>query len=156
MYYCLHLLKEFEELDCQTLETIVRRDGLRIENETEVLTALIRWSIFECHRRQMEPSASNQRHVLGHLLWHVRFSAMSSDELLRAAPILQSLAPEDFATIGSNELNRGIHYSVIKPRMYLSSKAVTQTANRSVNNNGSCEKTCLAEKFFVCLACIFE
>ena len=73
---------------------------------------------------------------------------MSNDELLLAAPTLEALAPGELSALGTNCYTN-------KPRMYLSSKS--DANSRSVSRtNGSCEKTCLAEKFFVCLACIFE
>lgn len=146
------------------MESIVRRDGLHVQNELEVLTALIRWSIFECHRKQLDPNSDNQRHVLGHLLWQVRFSAMSVKESQQAATILESIALSDLPAFRSTDNDNTNHLPLIvtKPRIYLSSKtdATSNSNNTLSNSNGSavnsCEKTCLAEKLFVCLACIFE
>ncbi|EFX70969.1 hypothetical protein DAPPUDRAFT_327656 [Daphnia pulex] len=163
------LSEEFEELDAGKVESIVIRDGLHLQNEIEVLAALIRWSVFECHRRQLDPRANNQRFVLGHLVWHVRFSVMSPTELQQATAILDTLDfGEVIATLqdcGNNKelANRSRddnHYplTVTKPRMYLTSKVDT-AQSVSVDNltvSASNRKTCLTEKFFVCLACIFE
>ena len=130
---------------------------------------MIRWSVFECHRRQLDPRANNQRFVLGHLVWHVRFSVMSSTELQQAIAILLTLEfAEVIATLQNcgntkelaNRLSDNIHYpfTVTKPRMYLTSKVDTAQSvpvdDRTVS--ASSRKTCLTEKFFVCLACIFE
>lgn len=150
------------------MESIVVRDGLHLQNEIEVLTALIRWSVFECHRRQLDPRANNQRFVLGHLVWHVRFSIMSSAEIQQAMTILNALEFKEFVTTLqtcgnnsqlANRLRDNYPFTVTKPRMYLTSKV--DTVNKSVpvddqTVSSSNRKTCLTEKFFVCLACIFE
>ncbi|KAK4027169.1 hypothetical protein OUZ56_016181 [Daphnia magna] len=162
--------EEFEELDAVKVESIVRRDGLHLENESEVLTALIRWSVFECHRRHLDPRANNQRHVLGHLVWHVRFWVMSANELQQAATILETLEPgELIETLRAcstnqdmvNRLKDPSHFPFIvtQPRIYLSSRAATvHSGSKELNKNmtTSSSKTCLTEKFFICLACIFE
>lgn len=149
------------------MESIIRRDGLHLKNECEVLTALIRWSVFECHRRQLDPIASNQRHVLGHLVWHVRFSVMSAKELQQASSILEKLSPGEFLALQNqdsvsklNVNNSDFPFVVTQPRIYLTSKVdAIQSASYTVDK-GNCpnssQKTCLTEKFFVCLACIFE
>lgn len=148
----------------------MRRDGLHLKNETEVLMALIRWSVFECHRRQLDPRANNQRHVLGHLIWHVRFSVMSANELQQATTIVETLEPgELIKTLRAcstnqemvNRLKDPSHFPFIvtQPRIYLSSRAATVHSGTPVlnkNTETSSVKTCLTEKFFICLACIFE
>ena len=64
--------QEFEELDRESVELIVCRDDLRIRNEVEVLMALLRWSVFECHRRHLDTDLTNQRLVLDDLIWQVK------------------------------------------------------------------------------------
>ena len=148
------------------MESIIRRDGLHLKNEIEVLTALIRWSVFECHRRQLDPVANNQRHVLGHLVWHVRFSVMSGRELQEATSILESLSPGEFSALRNQDMvsrfsdNCNLPFVAKQPRIYLTSKVdAIQSASSSVDKGNfpnSDQKTCLTEKLFVCLACIFE
>jgi hypothetical protein len=94
---------------------------------------------------------------------------MSSTELQQATTILETLGLGEFVatlkTCGNNNelanrLRGNNHYSVTvtKPRMYLTSEVdatpFVPVDNRSVSP--SSRKTCLTEKFFVCLACIFE
>lgn len=149
----------------------MKRDGLHLKNESEVLAALLRWAVFECHRRQLDPSTSNQRQVLGHLIWHVRFLAMPTKEFLHTVTKFEVLASDEFSALNKLIKNQESidqwladhsHYSLLttKSRMYLTSKVNAIQSAYSIVDNGSIpassQKTCLTEKIFVCLACIFE
>ena len=84
--------QEFEELDRETVAMIVSRDDLRLRNEIEVLMALLRWSVFECHRRQLDTTLENQRIVLDDLIWQVRYLTMSVEDLWKV-PIVSHWGP---------------------------------------------------------------
>lgn len=69
----------FTEIDKKTLETILSRETLNTR-ELCVFEAACRWAVAECCRQDLEPTAENQRHVLGDCLHLVRFPVMNLDE----------------------------------------------------------------------------
>jgi len=176
MNHCLHFIdknasavlasEDFEELDADMVELVVSRNDLHVHNETEILTALLRWSVFECHRRQLDVTVDNQRMVLDQFIWHVRYLAMPAKEVLNTPIISQLLSPKEstalFAYVmgrqDANQLPDVIRRNLQRistARKYLTSKT---SANEFPVDRAapSCRKSCVTEKIFVCLACIFE
>ena len=158
--------QDFEELDADMVELVVSRNDLHVHNETEILTALLRWSVFECHRRQLDVTVDNQRMVLDQFIWHVRYLAMPAKEVLNTPIISQLLSPKEstalFAYVmgrqDANQLPDVIRRNLQRistARKYLTSKT---SANEFPVDRAapSCRKSCVTEKIFVCLACIFE
>ena len=163
-------MQDFEELDRDTVELVVGRDELGVRNETEVMTALLRWSVFECHRRQLDVNTDNQRHVLGHLIWHVRYLTMPMQEVHNAPIASKLLSTHESSALLSYQTGRlsaqqlpgaiSSHLDCIStPRKYQSCSANLASTPTSTNSDAlsaSCRKSCITEKIFVCLACIFE
>lgn len=164
--------KEFEELDEEAVEQIVSRDGLRVYSELEVLTALVRWSVFECHRQQLDDRSENQRRVLDRLLWQVRFLVTPATLQLWETPVVAQLLTEEesSALLLAVQSSHGAHCSVDllpdhirahwpqigRPRNYLPVQG-RPSPSESLGPHPSCRKSsCITEKIFVGLACIFE
>ena len=159
--------QEFEELDRETVAMIVSRDDLRLRNEIEVLMALLRWSVFECHRRQLDTTLENQRIVLDDLIWQVRYLTMSVEDLWKVPIVSQLLTSEECnALIGyiSGQLTTADqlppHLSchlpqMAKKRTFYPWTSTATTCSQQVSSP-SCRKSGMTEKIFVCLACIFE
>ena len=74
----------FTEIDHQTLEQILRRDTLRVE-ETLVFAAATRWAEAECTRQWRDVNPEQCREVLGHALYLLRFPAMTLNEFANTA-----------------------------------------------------------------------
>ena len=69
----------FVDIDYQTLEEILSRDTLSVE-ETVVFNAAKQWAEAECSRQGRDADSQNCREVLGDALYLLRFSTMTLDE----------------------------------------------------------------------------
>ncbi|XP_068236684.1 BTB/POZ domain-containing protein 6-A-like isoform X2 [Palaemon carinicauda] len=77
-----------EELDYRTLQIILKRSTLNIQNELIIFQAVQRWSTAECKRRMLPLTSDNRRAVLGDLLYHVRFLNMTNEQLQQTSSLL--------------------------------------------------------------------
>lgn len=156
------------------MNSIVTRDGLHLKYETEVLTALLRWSIFECCRRQMDDTTDNRRNVLtsSQLIWQVRFLAEQTRDLWQdQTTVSQLLSAEEISVLlayrmGQKTVDQLPEYiqihlpRIARPRNYTTPQTTLnkkqQFLEKSNCSNIPSKGSCIAEKVFVCLACIFE
>ena len=69
----------FTGIDYQTLEQILGRDNLRVD-ETIVFTAAVRWAEAECTRQGRDTSPQQCREVLGDALYLIRFPVMTPSD----------------------------------------------------------------------------
>lgn len=147
-------MQAFEELDRGSVQLLVGRDGLRVGDEKEVLTALLTWSISECQRRQLDTTPANQRAVLGDLIWTVRYWALPASLRAEAKAILSPLLTHDEAALLAAQLAAGPGRS----RRYCTTIAGQSVSTTPTTPAGpTCRKnSCVTEKIFICLACIFE
>lgn len=74
----------FTDVDLDTLSCVIERDTLRIR-EVALFQAVVRWSVAECHRRQLPVTSENQRQVLGRALHCIRFPLMTVEEFAQTA-----------------------------------------------------------------------
>ena len=74
--------ESFCEIDAALLCDFMKRDSLRI-TEIELFHAVLKWSEYQCRKRDLEVSVENKRSVLGDAFYNLRFLAMSQDEFLR-------------------------------------------------------------------------
>ena len=158
--------QDFEELDAEVVECIITRDELAIRNEAEVLAALVRWSAFACQRRQVAVNVENQRRLMDHLLWHVRFLTMTPAELKETPLFSQLFTPDEYALLLSHAngkasfdrlpvpIRRQVPF-IAKPRNCALPPMSKQVQTAS-NPESAYDKEYLTEKFFSCLLCIFE
>ena len=65
----------FCELCYDCIQQIIKSNELFVE-ESDVYTALTSWASMTCIRRDLEPTGSNKRAVLGKLLFKIRFPTM--------------------------------------------------------------------------------
>ncbi|XP_045596933.1 BTB/POZ domain-containing protein 6 isoform X2 [Procambarus clarkii] len=77
-----------EELDHSTLELILRRTTLNVENELPLFEALQRWSTAQCKRHKLPLTQENRRHVLGNLLFHINFLQLNNEQLQQTSSLL--------------------------------------------------------------------
>lgn len=54
----------FVDIDIHTLESVLSRETLNCK-EIHIWDAALRWATAECIRQELEPSAANQRRLLG-------------------------------------------------------------------------------------------
>ena len=161
-------------MDAESVDSIVARDGLHLKYEAEVLTALLRWSIFECCRRQMDDTIDNRRNVLtsSQLIWQVRFLAEQTKDLWQDRTTLsQLISAEEISLLLAYRLGKKTadqlpaHIRVHLPRMTRPRNYATpqtplnkkqQCLSKSNCSDIPSKGSCIAEKVFICLACIFE
>jgi hypothetical protein len=72
----------FHEIDASLLSDFLKRDSLRI-TELELFHAVLKWSDYQCRRRDLEVTGENRKLVLGDAIYHLRFLAMSQDEFVQ-------------------------------------------------------------------------
>ena len=70
----------FFDVHQSTLLQILKLDVLNAREE-DILKAALDWAETECHRQQLEPSPSNQRHVLGDVFYALRLPCLRKEEL---------------------------------------------------------------------------
>lgn len=68
----------FNDLSYPTLDLITACEDLYLEEE-KVYSAVIRWSDYECLRKDIEPSDENRRKVIGKVLYNIHFPVISKD-----------------------------------------------------------------------------
>ena len=161
-------------MDAESVDSILSKDGLRLKNESEVLHSLLHWSIFECCRRELDDTVENRRLVLTstHLIWRIRFLAAPAEDLWHDPKILsQLLSPEEMSVLlayrrGQRTADQLPEYirihlpRIAQSRNYKTPAAYTTKGKTSLEqsncSNIPSKGSCIAEKVFICLACIFE
>ncbi|XP_037949069.1 uncharacterized protein LOC119680360, partial [Teleopsis dalmanni] len=91
--------QQMTELRFEELETIVKRDSLQLSSELVLFRCLSDWSIAECRRKKLEPTAENRRRVLGPLCYAPRYLLMSSNEFRRACERVELLDPTEITLV---------------------------------------------------------
>ena len=88
----------FTDIDYQTLELILRRDTLCVE-ETVVFAAARRWAEVECSRQGHPVTPEQCREVLGDALYLVRFPTMTPGEFADCAEQSDFLSKQEIVDI---------------------------------------------------------
>ncbi|XP_078050841.1 BTB/POZ domain containing protein 3 lute [Augochlora pura] len=74
----------FVDIDIHTLESVLSRETLNCK-EIHIWDAALQWATAECIRQELEPSAANQRRLLGSALYLIRLPAMNLEEFANSA-----------------------------------------------------------------------
>ncbi|XP_058061855.1 uncharacterized protein LOC131212121 [Anopheles bellator] len=82
------------------LEMIVRRDALQLTSETVLLDLLARWSLEDCNRKGVDPTAENRRRALGALCYAPRYLTMTRREFEGAKERIELLDPVESQLVG--------------------------------------------------------
>uniref|UniRef100_A0A182ISH4 BACK domain-containing protein n=2 Tax=Anopheles atroparvus TaxID=41427 RepID=A0A182ISH4_ANOAO len=82
------------------LEMIVKRDALQLSSETVLLDLLARWSLEDCRRKNVHPSAENRRRALGALCYAPRYLTMTRREFEGARERIELLDPVESQLVG--------------------------------------------------------
>ncbi|XP_053664726.1 BTB/POZ domain-containing protein 2 [Anopheles marshallii] len=82
------------------LEMIVKRDALQLSSETVLLDVLARWSLEDCKRKHIDPTAENRRRALGALCYAPRYLNMSRREFDAARERIELLDPAESQLVG--------------------------------------------------------
>ncbi|XP_058123995.1 uncharacterized protein LOC131281677 [Anopheles ziemanni] len=82
------------------LEMIVKRDALQLSSETVLLDLLARWSLEDCKRKNIDPTAENRRRALGALCYAPRYLTMSRREFEGARERIELLDPIESQLVG--------------------------------------------------------
>ena len=83
-----------KQLCDQCLESVVKADELTADEMT-VFNALLLWASSQCSKRKIQGNDKNIRQVLGKLVFHVRYAAMSAAEFTEKVSIRQILTSEE-------------------------------------------------------------
>jgi len=87
-YFCMHAgdilkLDEFTLSSKAAIDLIVKQSILNVEKEVEVFEALCRWANLQCEMGGVPNTPDNVRQYLGDALYHVRFTKMTQEELVK-------------------------------------------------------------------------
>ena len=99
---CLHS-PSFLELDQAALQSLLRRETLRIE-ESELFEYSMRWAKKQCESEELEVSGINLRTILGDALYFLRFPVMTQKQFA------EKVVPQDVLT-DREALNVFLHFS---------------------------------------------
>ena len=73
---------DFNNISQKTLIKLLMQDTLDI-SELELFQVVLKWIKFQCSRKELEPTAANQRSVIGRAIYKFRFFAMSHAEFIQ-------------------------------------------------------------------------
>lgn len=90
---------EMTELRFEELEMIAKRDALQLSTELTLFTCLADWSVAECKRKKLDPTAENRRRVLGPLCLTARYCLMSASEFRKACDRVELLNPVETSLV---------------------------------------------------------
>uniref|UniRef100_A0A182KD85 BACK domain-containing protein n=1 Tax=Anopheles christyi TaxID=43041 RepID=A0A182KD85_9DIPT len=82
------------------LEMIVKRHALQLSSETVLLDLLARWSLADCKRKHIDPTAENRRRALGALCYAPRYLTMTRREFEAARERVELLDPAETQLVG--------------------------------------------------------
>ncbi|XP_050096200.1 uncharacterized protein LOC126578048 [Anopheles aquasalis] len=82
------------------LEMIVRRDALQLSSEAVLVDLLARWSLEDCKRKGVDPTAENRRRALGALCYAPRYLTMTRQEFDSANERMELLDPVESQLVG--------------------------------------------------------
>uniref|UniRef100_A0A182Q225 BACK domain-containing protein n=1 Tax=Anopheles farauti TaxID=69004 RepID=A0A182Q225_9DIPT len=82
------------------LEMIVRRDALQMSSEAVLIDLLARWSLEDCKRKHIDPTAENRRRALGALCYTPRYLTMARREFDAARERIEMLDPAELQLVG--------------------------------------------------------
>lgn len=88
----------FTDIDFSTLESILLRETLNAR-EVSVFNAMCRWAEAQCRRQDIEPTAENQRQVLGDAFYLIRIPSMSLEEFANGPAQSGILSPTETTAI---------------------------------------------------------
>ncbi|XP_047523317.1 BTB/POZ domain-containing protein 6-B isoform X1 [Pieris napi] len=84
----------FIDIDVSTLESVLARETLNCK-EINLFEAALAWAQAECVRREIEPTPTNKRAMLGSAIYLVRFPTMTLEEFANSAAQLEILTPQE-------------------------------------------------------------
>ncbi|XP_031349878.1 BTB/POZ domain-containing protein 6 isoform X2 [Photinus pyralis] len=84
----------FVDIDMSTLESVLGRETLNCK-EMVLLEAALNWATAECLRRDLDPTPSNKRYVLGNALYLVRIPTMTLEEFANGAAQMGILTQQE-------------------------------------------------------------
>lgn len=80
--------EDLEDLDISALKTIVCRETLNLNSETDVYDALWRWSTRECKRQKRQLTHQDRRAVLEGAQYLVRYLTLNKEEFIKSCALL--------------------------------------------------------------------
>ncbi|XP_038206449.1 BTB/POZ domain-containing protein 6-B isoform X2 [Zerene cesonia] len=84
----------FVDVDVSTLESVLARETLNCK-EINLFEAALAWAQAECVRREIEPTPTNKRAMLGGAIYLIRFPTMTLEEFANSAAQLGILTPQE-------------------------------------------------------------
>ncbi|XP_047033536.1 BTB/POZ domain-containing protein 6-B isoform X2 [Helicoverpa zea] len=84
----------FVDIDVSTLESVLARETLNCK-EINLFEAALAWAHAECVRREIDPTPTNKRVMLGGAIYLIRFPTMSLEEFANSAAQIGILTPQE-------------------------------------------------------------
>lgn len=84
----------FVDIDVSTLESVLARETLNCK-EINLFEAALAWAHAECVRRDIDPTPTNKRVMLGGAIYLIRFPTMSLEEFANSAAQIGILTPQE-------------------------------------------------------------
>ncbi|CAH0594116.1 unnamed protein product [Chrysodeixis includens] len=84
----------FVDIDVSTLESVLARETLNCK-EINLFEAALAWAHAECLRREIDPTPTNKRAMLGGAIYLIRFPTMSLEEFANSAAQIGILTPQE-------------------------------------------------------------
>ncbi|KAH9630804.1 hypothetical protein HF086_001032 [Spodoptera exigua] len=84
----------FVDIDVSTLESVLARETLNCK-EINLFEAALAWAHAECMRRDIDPTPTNKRVMLGGAIYLIRFPTMSLEEFANSAAQIGILTPQE-------------------------------------------------------------
>ena len=118
---------DFNNISQKTLASLLRRNDLDIV-EVELFRAVLKWSDFQCLKKDIDATRENRRSVIGDAICDLRFLAMTQKEFAQTVATSGLLTAEEIVLIynkfnGIDSLDlkwklsgkRSIYYNIVFP-----------------------------------------
>ncbi|XP_028524664.1 uncharacterized protein LOC108002163 [Apis cerana] len=98
----------WEEVELETLLTVLEQEDLQINSEVELFIAVERWAKAECTRKSLDPNdGKSLKSVIGNALSKIRFLSLSAQEFAEGPGMSPLLTQDETFAILMNTLCTG-------------------------------------------------
>ncbi|CAB4008512.1 BTB POZ domain-containing 6-B-like [Paramuricea clavata] len=90
--------EHFNNISQKTLASLLKLDCLDI-SEVELFQAVLKWSDFQCSKKDMDATRENRRSLIGDAIYDLRFLAMNEKEFAKNVATSELLTSEEIVPI---------------------------------------------------------
>jgi hypothetical protein len=127
---------DFDNISQKTLASLLRCNDLNIV-EVELFRAVLKWSDFQCSKKDIEATRESRRSVIGDAIYDLRFLAMNEEEFAQNVATSGLLTAEEIVPI-YNKFN-GISSSDLKWKLsgkrFIYYKESSKNSKKKLKNN---------------------